>query len=110
MRVLHLDSGHEMRGGQWQVLSLLQELGSGNTLLTPAGSPLMSLAKQADVDAQPMSLMTIAALARKTDLIHAHDARSPPWAAPLAPGALVVSRRVRFPVSSLYYRGGNIEN
>ena len=24
MRVLHLDSGKEMRGGQWQVLSLLK--------------------------------------------------------------------------------------
>ena len=27
MRVLHLDSGKEMRGGQWQVLSLLKGLG-----------------------------------------------------------------------------------
>jgi len=98
MRVLHLDSGHEMRGGQWQVLSLLQELGTGNTLLTPAASPLMTLARQTGIETQPMSLMSIAALTATSDLVHAHDARSHTWAAALSPQCLVVSRRVAFPV------------
>ena len=43
MKVLHLDSGREMRGGQWQVLRLLEGLrreNVGGTLLTPRASPL----------------------------------------------------------------------
>ena len=51
MRVLHLDSGTEMRGGQWQVLSLLKGLGAGNVLLTPADGPLMAEAKTAGIQA-----------------------------------------------------------
>jgi glycosyltransferase involved in cell wall biosynthesis len=98
MRVLHLDSGHEMRGGQMQVLSLLEGLGAGHGLLTPAEGPLMRAARERGIDVQPMSLVTIAALARKADLIHAHDARSHTWAATLAPCPLVVSRRVAFAV------------
>src|SRR5258707_1216778 len=41
MKVLHADSGREMRGGQWQVLSLHQGLGAGSLLLCRAGGPLM---------------------------------------------------------------------
>ena len=47
MRVLHLDSGKEMRGGQWQVLSLLKGLGPDNLLLTPEGGPLITRARHA---------------------------------------------------------------
>ena len=49
MQVLHLDSGKEMRGGQWQVFSLLKGLGAGNLLLTPADGPLMAAAKTAGI-------------------------------------------------------------
>jgi hypothetical protein len=48
MRVLHIDSGREMRGGQRQVLSLIEGLrasGHEAVLLTPAGSPLGTAAR-----------------------------------------------------------------
>lgn len=98
MRVLHLDSGREMRGGQHQVLRLLDRLGAGHTLLTPAQGPLMSAARARGIDAQPLNLWSLAALARSADLIHAHDARTHTWAAAIASVPLVVSRRVAFPV------------
>ena len=43
MRVLHLDAGREMRGGQWQVLRLMEGLataGVESTLLARPGAPL----------------------------------------------------------------------
>lgn len=98
MHVLHLDSGQEMRGGQWQVLALLAGLGNGNTLLTASEGPLMRAARERGIDAQPMSMLSLASLARKADLIHAHDARCHTWAAAIGAGPLVVSRRVAFPV------------
>jgi hypothetical protein len=97
MQVLHLDSGRELRGGQWQVLSLLGGLGPGNTLLTASEGPLMCQARQRGIDVQPLSMMSIRSLARGADIIHAHDARCHTWAAAVAPASLVVSRRVAFP-------------
>jgi hypothetical protein len=100
MRVLHLDTGREMRGGQWQVLSLLAGLGSGNTLLTAADGPLMQEARRLGIDVQPLSMLSLAAMARNSDLVHAHDARSHTWAAAVNSSPLVVSRRVAFPPRS----------
>lgn len=43
MRVLHIDSGREMRGGQWQALYLMvgqKTLGWEPVLLAPGASPL----------------------------------------------------------------------
>lgn len=97
MRVLHLDTGREMRGGQLQVLSLLAGLGAGNTLLTAAEGPLMQEARRRGIDVQPLTMMSLASMVRDTDLVHAHDARSHTWAAALTSGPLVVSRRVAFP-------------
>ena len=103
MRVLHLDSGTEMRGGQWQVLSLLKGLGAGNVLLTPAGGPLMAEAKMAGIEASGLSMLSLGAMARDFDLVHAHDARSHTWAAALASKVpLVVSRRVGFAVGQSF--------
>ena len=51
MRILHLDSGHEMRGGQWQVLRLIEGLrgaGHESLLLARAGSPLLAQARPGD--------------------------------------------------------------
>ena len=98
MRVVHLDSGREMRGGQWQVLSLLGGLGNGNTLLTASDGPLMQEAMRRGIDAQPMTMRSITASVRSADLVHAHDARCHTWAAALGSTPLVVSRRVAFPV------------
>jgi glycosyltransferase involved in cell wall biosynthesis len=102
MRVLHLDSGKEMRGGQWQVLSLLKGLGSGNTLLTPAGGPLMAEATARGIQAEPLTMLSLGVMAREFDVIHAHDARSHTWAAAVPGVPLVVSRRVAFPVGQSF--------
>ena len=102
MRVLHVDSGKELRGGQLQVLALLQGLGGGNTLLTAAGGPLMRAASERGIEVQPLSMLSMASLSRHADLVHAHDARAHTWAAGLAPVPLVVSRRVAFPVHKTF--------
>jgi glycosyltransferase involved in cell wall biosynthesis len=79
VKILHLDTGKEMRGGQRQVLLLMEALaqrGHEQALR----SPLLSW---------PGALATF-------DIIHAHDARAHTeamWRRPL-----VVTRRVAFPV------------
>lgn len=107
MRILHLDTGHEMRGGQWQVLRLLEGLRRESvdcTLLSPRGSPLWDKARALGMDVQPLGLWAVHRLPRQSDLVHAHDARAHTLAAALAPGLnrvpLVVSRRVSFPIRS----------
>jgi Glycosyl transferases group 1/Glycosyltransferase Family 4 len=102
MYVLHLDCGKEMRGGQWQVLALLQGLGAGNVLLTAADGPLMRAAIDRGIDAQPMNVVSIAQFSKRSDLVHAHDARSHTWAATFSSCPLVVSRRVAFPVNQSF--------
>lgn len=97
MRILHLDSGNEMRGGQWQVLNLVRALGD-STLLTPDNSPLMHAARRHGIDVHPMHMLSIASFSKRADVVHAHDARSHTWAATVTRGPLVVSRRVAFPV------------
>ena len=100
MRTLHVDSGREMRGGQWQVLRLVEGLareGVSAALLCRAGSPLLQLAVERGLDARPLAFLRLAAAARRADLVHAHDARSHTLA--LAAGAAgVVSRRVAVPI------------
>jgi Glycosyl transferases group 1/Glycosyltransferase Family 4 len=108
MRILHLDSGREMRGGQWQVLRLVEGLrreGVEGTLLTPRGSPLFRRAQDLGLDTRPLGLSAVARLARPADLVHAHDARSHTFAALAARAPLVVSRRVAFPLHSRWKYG-----
>ena len=103
MRILHLDSGHEMRGGQWQALRLIEGLRAESvdcTLLAPRGSPLWETARARGVDARPLGLWRVYHLSRQADLVHSHDARSHTLAAALAGAPLVVSRRVAFPIRS----------
>jgi hypothetical protein len=48
MRILHLDAGKEMRGGQWQALRLMEGLaaaGVESTLLARRGGPLFEAAR-----------------------------------------------------------------
>jgi hypothetical protein len=102
MRILHLDSGREMRGGQWQVLRLLEGLVAQKvecTLLAHREGLLFALAQKGGLRVEPLGLARVALLARRHDLLHAHDARSHTLAA-LAGAPLVVSRRVAFPVRS----------
>lgn len=98
MRVLHLDAGNDLRGGQRQVLLLAEGLGQESVLLTPANSPLMKAARERGVNVKPLSIGAITAMSRRVDLLHAHDARSHSWGAALGAAPLVVSRRVAFPV------------
>ncbi|MBZ5727900.1 MAG: glycosyltransferase family 4 protein [Acidobacteriia bacterium] len=99
MRILHLDSGREMRGGQWQVLRLIEGLaaeGVESTLLARRDGPLFTAARQRGCSVAPLSLARVLLLARGHGLVHAHDSRSHTLAA-LVPGArLVVARRVAF--------------
>jgi len=97
---LHLDTGREMRGGQWQVFHLLEGLtkaGHHCTLLARPGSPLLDRARAAGLDARPLRLREIIRLAPSYNLVHAHDARAHTLASFLG-RPLVVSRRVAFPL------------
>jgi len=95
MRILHLDTGREMRGGQRQLLMLLRglhERGCEQVLL--ARRPLLGHWK-----GRPITVRGILQALRRTDVIHVHDARSHTLAALLSPGIpVVVSRRVAFPI------------
>ena len=103
MRILHLDAGKEMRGGQWQALRLMEGLaaaGVESTLLARRGRPLIEAARQRGWRVEPLSLARVMLLAHRHDLIHAHDARGHTLGAIARSGRLVVSRRVAFPVRS----------
>jgi hypothetical protein len=98
--ILHIDSGVEMRGGQWQALYLIRglaALGHQIRLLTPDGSPLMQLALADGMDARPLGIAALAGATSGVQLIHAHDARAHTLAL-LGGKPVVVSRRVAFPV------------
>jgi hypothetical protein len=103
MRILHLDAGREMRGGQWQVLRLIEGLaaaGVESTLLARPGAPLAAAARERGFRVAPLGFVRAALLGRRHDLVHAHDARSHSIAAIVGGAPLVVSRRVAFPVGS----------
>jgi Glycosyl transferases group 1/Glycosyltransferase Family 4 len=98
--ILHIDSGVEMRGGQWQALYLMRGLAAAGhqvRLLTPAGSPLMEKMQADGVDARPLGIAALGGATSGVDLIHAHDARAHTLAL-LGGKPAVVSRRVAFPV------------
>jgi hypothetical protein len=99
MRILHLDSGRDLRGGQIQAALLIKGLlrqGVECTLLCPKRSPLFAQAQQSRWNVQPLGPARLRLSA--CDLIHAHDARSHSLAAAFGGAPLVVSRRVAFPV------------
>lgn len=99
MRLLHIDTGREMRGGQWQVLYLLEglrERGHAVTLAAREHAPLYAAALARRFEVHPLS---ISVLSLPADLVHAHDAKAHTWAALLARKPLIVSRRVAFPVN-----------
>jgi hypothetical protein len=102
VRILHLDSGRELRGGQWQVLYLLRGLRArGHEQKLLARGALLDVAKQEGFDAAPLS---IARISNWAQVIHAHDAHSHAIAAFRRRFSrqppLIVSRRVAFPIQS----------
>jgi len=101
VRILHLDGGRQMRGGQWQALYLaegLLEAGHHSLLLAPRGAPLLEAARSRAVPARPLTPAALWRLGRAADLLHAHDARAHTLAALLGHPRLIVSRRVAFPL------------
>jgi hypothetical protein len=101
MRVLHLDSGREMRGGQWQALRLhlgLLEANHESFLLARENAPLLEMARQWGLPSDVLRPLRLGLLTRRYPLVHAHDARSHTLAAMFARAPFVVSRRVAFPV------------
>src|SRR5205823_2472158 len=108
MRILHLDCGREMRGGQWQALRLIEGLsaaGVESTLLARDGAPLAAVARQRGWRVATLVMPRVLMQARKHDLVHAHDARSHTLAAFAGGAPLVVSRRVGFPIRSRWKYG-----
>jgi glycosyltransferase involved in cell wall biosynthesis len=103
MRVVHLDTGREMRGGQWQALFLIEGLrdaGHDCVLLTPLGSPLAVKAKERGVVVRDLSVSGLSRNAGGADVLHAHDARAHTFGLTMCRLPLVVSRRVAFPLRS----------
>ena len=100
MYILHIDSGREMRGGQWQALYLMRGLASAGhrvRLLAPEDSPLLKAALAEGIDAVALGVSRLAGAAGDADLVHAHDARAHTLAV-ISKKPVVISRRVAFPV------------
>jgi glycosyltransferase involved in cell wall biosynthesis len=103
MRVLHVDAGRMMRGGQHQALALaaqLRQLGAECLLAAPRRSLLLDAARQLGLPAAPLEPFRLRRLAAEFDLAHCHDAHAHTLAALLWPKPFVVSRRVDFPVNT----------
>jgi hypothetical protein len=108
MRILHLDAGREMRGGQWQVLRLIEGLaanGVESTLLARKDAPLYTVARQQGWRVEALGLTRAVTELRSHDLVHAHDARTHTLGTLLRGRPLVVARRVAFPVGSRWKYG-----
>lgn len=100
MRALHIDTGREMRGGQWQALYLMEGLAARQidcTLAAREGSPLAEAARGRGITVVPLGVVTIWREARRADIVHAHTGRAHTLAAVTGARNLVVSRRVAFP-------------
>jgi glycosyltransferase involved in cell wall biosynthesis len=103
MRVVQVDAGREMRGGQWQALRLarcLNERGIAAPLLAREGSPLHGEAVRAGLETHALSYRALSREAHRADLVHAHDARAHSLCAMVCGARFVVSRRVMFPIGS----------
>lgn len=101
MRVLHVDTGREMKGGQWQVLRLAEHLpafGWEPVLAVHPASELAVRAHAVNIRVETSRVLALRRLTREVDVVHVHDGRSHALAAALGLRPLVVSRRVAFPV------------
>ena len=73
MKVLHLDSGRGMRGGQYQVLRLVEGL-RGRADVEQRVLARGELAER--LGAEQLSLPSIWSAVRWADVVHAHDAKT----------------------------------
>jgi len=117
LKVLHIDTGRSQRGGQQQVLLLLENLhkkGVPSHLSVPENSPLIEPAKKLGIpvtpfsqrkELYPFSALKIARLAASQNIsvVHAHDANAHGLArisqTIVMKAPLVVHRRVVFPIN-----------
>jgi glycosyltransferase involved in cell wall biosynthesis len=105
MKILHIDTGRELRGGQHQLQLLVAGLaaaGHEQTLLArePARQFCASHGPVVGrVSGYEPTLLNLWKAARKADLIHAHSGHAHSLAALVSAGKpLIVSRRVAFPI------------
>jgi len=106
VRILHIDSGETLRGGQLQVLRLLDGLkaeGVEVRLMTAAGSALAHAAEARGIETRNLGWRALRSESRWAELVHCHDAHAHTlaWLASRAP--YVVSRRVVFPVKKTWF-------
>ena len=105
LKIVHIDTGKDFRGGQDLLLSLasgLKQRGHRQLIVCPEGSPLAQRA--ANQEHKVMSLGTIGALRRRLrqdqfDIVHAHDAKAQAISFRASIGLLVrrvASRQVAF--------------
>lgn len=95
VRILHLDTGREMRGGQHQTLLLHRSLAKHDCEQTLLAGPAI----RARHGFEATTWSSIRHHAAKCDLIHAHDAHAHTLALVHGSGKpVVVARRVAFPV------------
>jgi hypothetical protein len=71
-----------------------------STLLAREGSPLFQRARKAGLRVEALGWARVWTLARRHDLVHAHDARTHTMALAAGGAPLIVARRVAFPIRS----------
>lgn len=102
MRILHLDTGKSLRGGQIQALLLIDGLlksGHHCVLLARENGPLWEAAQHAGISIFPATLPQLSRRSAQSDLVHAHDAHAHTMAAVASRRPFVAARRVAFPVN-----------
>jgi glycosyltransferase involved in cell wall biosynthesis len=102
VRILHIDTGREMRGGQRQVLLLmngLREAGHECHLMARQGAPLWGAAELAGFAVRTATFRNLWLESNQAGITHAHDGHAHSLAVLSVRKPFVVSRRVAFPVS-----------
>jgi glycosyltransferase involved in cell wall biosynthesis len=121
LSILHVDTGTELRGGQWQILTLAQGLrkrGHLQAIAVPKFSPLEERARLCGIATFPLTsgsawnwqsvrLLRRFIRERRFQIIHAHDGRGQTFAWLASRGELVrrvASRRVAFTSNRFLHR------
>lgn len=99
MKILHVDTGLDMRGGQLQVLFLVRGLvRRGHVCKLLARGELLRIADGERIDVEESTPLAVLRRRRWGEVVHAHDARSHTLCVLAGARPLVVARRVAFPV------------
>jgi hypothetical protein len=101
LQIVHIDTGDEMRGGQHQLLLLMEALrsaGHESILLAKQTSAVLERARELGIRCYPASSRELWKRSGDAHIVHAHDAHAHTMAASASRVPFVVSRRVAFPV------------